>query len=160
MAYWMLSDRIMMFPIQMKASEKAIWLIEDFESCQLAPYRCPSGVWTIGYGHTEGVTATSPMITRDEAVALLDKDIARFERAVNEAVHVPLNQNQFDALVSLCFNIGVGAFRTSTLVRKLNDGEDAAPEFDRWNQSKGEVLPGLVRRRDAERKLFESPLTS
>ena len=86
----------------------------------------------------------------------LRQDVAESERAVNQHVHVPLTQHQFDALVSFVFNLGAGNFRTSTLLKKLNarDYDGAAQEFGRWVQAGGKTLPGLVRRREAESALF------
>ena len=97
-------------------------------------------------------------ISRERGLHLLMKDARDAERAVQEAVHVPLRQEQFDALVSFTFNVGGGAFRSSTLVRKLNAGDarGAGDEFLRWATAGGRVLEGLRRRRQAERALFES----
>jgi lysozyme len=145
----------------MRASEAAIDLIREFESFRPTPYLCPSGVPTIGYGHTSDVCMSTAPVTQAEAVEILRRDLARFELAVVESVSVPLDQSEFDALVSLAFNIGVSAFRTSTLLRHLNAGDRAAPaaEFDVWNKGRAGgklvVLPGLVARRSRERRLFE-----
>ncbi|MCP1104855.1 lysozyme [Serratia nevei] len=130
-------------------------LIKHFEGLKLRAYQCSAHVWTIGYGHTVDVSAND-VITEEEALYFLHQDVAESERAVNQYVHVPLTQNQFDALVSFVFNLGVGNFRTSTLLKKLNAGDDdgAAQEFGRWIHAGGKVLPGLVRRREAERALF------
>jgi lysozyme len=145
----------------MRSSNAVIDLIKQFESFQAAPYLCPAGVPTIGYGHTAGVTMASRPITESKAVELLSADLVRYERAVSEAVTIPLAQHEFDALVSLTFNIGVSAFRTSTLLRYLNDDNRtaAALEFAAWNKGRrgGQlvVLPGLIARRKVERRLFE-----
>jgi lysozyme len=145
----------------MQASDTAIQLIRRFEGFRAAPYLCPSGVPTIGYGHTAGVTMAAKPITEEQATVLLAADLARFERAVEEAIRIPLEQHEFDALVSFVFNIGVSAFRTSTLVRYLNGGDRsaAAVEFERWNKGRvrGTLIPltGLSLRRTAERRLFE-----
>ncbi len=143
----------------MKTSKKGIELIKEFEGCQLTAYRCPAGVWTIGYGHTNGVQK-GDKITKKQADAFLKEDIVKYENGVNKYVTVSLNQNQFDALVSFIYNIGIAAFQTSTLRRKLNaeDYTGAAKEFVRWNKSGGQVLNGLTRRRNAEKKLFETPV--
>lgn len=125
------------------------------------PYLDPVGMLTVGYGHMirQGEDF-SKGLTKEQALALLKRDIKRYEDAVIVYVSTPLNQNQFDALVSFVFNIGIGAFRKSTLLVKLNAGdyEGAAPQFNRWTKGKveGEVvsLPGLVRRRASERALF------
>ena len=139
----------------MKTSQAGIDLIKSFEGLHLDAYRCPAGVLTIGYGHTKGVRP-GQSISEAEAERILKEDLERFERGVNEAVHIPIAQNEFDALVSLAFNIGRGAFASSTLVRKLNTGDrsGAADELLRWVRGGGRVLPGLVRRREAEQALF------
>lgn len=121
----------------------------------MTAYKCPAGVWTIGYGHT--ATAKQGMtITQAKAVELLKNDLARFEAGVNTYVKVPINQNQFDALVSFSYNVGSGALKTSTLLKKLNakDYQGAADEFLRWNKASGKVLAGLTKRRETERALF------
>ena len=131
-------------------------LIKQFEGLKLNAYKCPADVWTIGYGTTTGVKP-GQAITEARAEELLRADVAKFVAGINDAVTVPLTQGQFDALVSLAYNIGLGAFRTSTLLRLLNKREyaSAAKQFDRWNRAGGRVLAGLSRRRAAERKLFE-----
>ena len=130
-------------------------LIKQWEGLRLEAYLCPANVWTIGYGHT--LTAKSGMsITEAEASNLLRGDLARFQRCVESAVQVPLNDNQFAALVSFCFNVGEGAFRGSTLLRKLNAGNyDAVPsELARWNKIGKNVSAGLTNRRAAEAGLW------
>jgi lysozyme len=133
-------------------------LIRAHEGCRLKAYRCPAGVWTIGYGHTGADVAEGQYITQDEAERILAADVAGFTRAVLSLVHVPINQNELDALVSFAFNVGEGNLRTSTLLRKLNAGDraGAANEFQRWNKSAGRVLAGLVSRRSDEAELFRS----
>ena len=128
----------------------------------MTAYKCPAGVWTIGYGHTgmvDGKLISGGMtITAAKATELLKKDLASFEAAVNGCVTVPITQNMFDALVSFSFNVGSGALRRSALLRKLNakDYNGAADEFPLWNKAGGKVLNGLVRRRKAEKELFLS----
>jgi lysozyme len=141
----------------MSISPAGIALIQAHEGLRLTAYRDAGGVWTIGYGSTGGVRR-GMTITRDQAVLRLYHDLDTAESAVNSRVTVPLSQPQFDALVSLVFNIGGGAFRKSTLLQKLNAGDyaGAANEFNRWVKAKGRVLPGLVTRRAAERSLFLS----
>ena len=131
-------------------------LIKEFEGLSLKAYICPAGVLTIGYGTTRGVRP-GQTISEAEAEAMLRADVNRFAKGVSESVKVPLAQHQFDALVAFAYNVGLGAFRTSTLLRLLNKGEfaSAAKQFDRWNRAGQKVLPGLTRRRAAERKLFE-----
>ena len=141
----------------MQISKAGLDLIKEFEGLYLKAYRCPAGVPTIGYGHTAGV-AMGQTITQQQADDYLRRDVRQFERAVERQVSVPLTQGQFDALVSFAFNLGEGALAQSTLLRLLNAGDyaGAAAQFDRWNKASGRVLPGLVRRRAAERALFES----
>jgi lysozyme len=130
-------------------------LIKSFEGLRLNAYRDAVGVWTIGYGHTAGVRA-GQAITAAQAEDYLRSDVRRFENAVNAAVKVPLNDNQFAALVSFTYNLGEGALQRSTLLRLLNSGDyaGAAREFDKWVNAGGQRLAGLVRRRDAEQALF------
>jgi lysozyme len=113
-------------------------------------------VVTVGFGHTKGVNINDPAITEEEADRLLIEDLKLYEKPVSEMVKVPINQNQFDALVSFAFNLGTAALRGSTLLKKLNAGQPCAAEFDRWIYAAGKALPGLVRRRAAERRLFET----
>ncbi len=137
-------------------SNDGIELIKHFEGLKLEAYLCPAKIWTIGYGHTR--TAKPGMvITEEQAEALLRADLVDFECAVNHAVTVPLQQHQFDALVSFAFNVGASAFRGSTLLQRVNAERwtEAAAEFDRWTRGGGKVLSGLVRRRQAERAMFE-----
>jgi len=137
---------------------KNISLIKKHEGLRLEAYLpTPNDVWTIGYGHTH-TTKQGQKITEAQADALLRKDITWAEKAVNNLVVVPLTQNQFDALVSFVFNVGEGAFGTSTLLRLLNskDYEGAANQFLRWNKQKGKILNGLTKRREEERNLFLS----
>lgn len=139
----------------MKTSKQGIELIKRYEGLRLKAYVCPAGVATIGWGHAKGVKA-GMVIDLAEAERLLADDIAIAERCVNcDAEN--LNQNQFDALVSFVFNVGVSAYRSSTLrcmVINKPDSPVIAKEFDRWKYSNGRVLPGLVRRRRAECELY------
>lgn len=139
----------------MKTDVNGFNMIKHFERLELRAYKCPADIWTIGYGHTTSVFPND-VITRQQAMTLLHKDIEECERAVNKCVHVPLTQNQFDALVSFVFNLGVENFCTSTLLKKINasDYNGAASEFGRWVNVGGKPLPGLVRRRQAESELF------
>lgn len=145
--------------MNMKISETGIKLITSFEGLRLRAYDDGVGVWTIGYGHTQGVQP-GDVITEGEAENLLQDDLDDFERCVNQAVTVPISQHQFDALVSFTFNVGCGALRRSTLLRNLNAGgypvTAIADQFLRWNRGGGRVLRGLTRRREAERALFLS----
>lgn len=134
---------------------RGLRLLKTFEGLRLNAYRDPVGIWTIGYGTTSGVYP-GMRITEAEAEALLKRDLARFERAVEDLVTVPLNDDQFSALVSFVYNVGEGALASSTLLRLLNRGDyrGAADQLLRWNRAGGRELAGLTRRRRAERALF------
>ena len=141
----------------MNTSPKGIALIKEFEGLRLKAYKCPGGVWTIGYGHTAGVKP-GMVITEAQAEEYLKADLVRFERYLN-GLGLALNQNQFDALVSFIYNIGTGNFSSSTLLRKVRanpQDNSIMDEFLRWVYSKGRVLPGLQRRRLDEMKLYFS----
>ncbi len=144
----------------MKTSAAGLAEIKRSEGVRLTAYRDAVGIWTIGYGHTTaaGAPRVAPglTITQAQADAILARDIALFERGVESAVKVPLTQGQFDALVSFSFNLGVGALRKSTLLKKLNAGDyvGAAAEFARWNRAGGSVLKGLTFRRAREAAMF------
>lgn len=144
----------------MKTSKNGIALIKQFEGCRLKAYKCPAGVWTIGIGHT-GLVNGKPItenttITPLMAEALLAIDLQKFENAINKVVKKPLTQSEFDSLVSFVFNIGIGAFEQSTMLKLLNQGnfDLAAKQFERWNKAGGKVLKGLTKRRLAEKTLF------
>lgn len=142
----------------MKTSPKGIALIKSAEGLRLKAYPDPGtgGLpWTIGYGSTSGVTRNM-VITEAQAEQMLAADLVRFELIVERAVRVPVTQGQFDALVSFTYNVGEGNFTKSTLLRQLNAGDTAgaAEQFSRWVHAGGKVLPGLVKRRAAERALF------
>jgi GH24 family phage-related lysozyme (muramidase)/peptidoglycan hydrolase-like protein with peptidoglycan-binding domain len=136
-------------------SQKGINLIKSFEGCRLTAYQDSVGVWTIGYGHTSGVYS-GMTITESQAEAYLKSDLVTSENAVNKYVTYAINQNQFDALASFTFNLGSGNLSTSTLLKKLNQGDisGAASEFDKWVYAGDKVLEGLVKRRAAEKELF------
>lgn len=139
----------------MTASAACRALIESFESCRLKAYQDGRGVWTLGTGHTKGV-CEGDICTFQQANDWLSEDLQEAESAVNRLVTVPLTQNQFDALVSLVFNIGQGNFEGSTVLRRLNQKSygAAADAFLMWTKIGGQISAGLVRRREAERKLF------
>jgi lysozyme len=141
----------------MTPSPRCVELLKRFEGFRAKPYLCPAGVATIGYGHTEGVSLYDPPLTREAAAALLEKDLAVFAVGVARLLAVPVTQNQFDALVSFAYNVGLGNLQRSTLLRRVNAGDlaGAAHEFAKWTKAKGVELPGLVKRRAAERALFE-----
>ena len=141
----------------MKTSHKGIALIKEFEGLRLKAYKCPGGVWTIGYGHTAGVKP-GMVISEAQAEEYLMADLIAFEKHLN-GLGLALNQNQFDALVSFIYNVGTGNFSSSTLLRKVRANpldNSIMDEFLRWVYSKGRVLPGLQRRRLAEMKLYFS----
>ena len=131
-------------------------LIKKFEGCELEAYQCSAGVWTIGYGHTKGVTP-SDSISQEEAEQMLVDELHEYESYVNEYVTVALSQNQFDALVSWVYNLGPANLKASTMLKVLNDGkyEEVPYQMKRWNKAGGKVLEGLIRRREAEACLFQ-----
>ena len=141
----------------MNISKKGIDLIKRFEGCRLKAYKCPAGVWTIGYGHTNNVRPDD-IITQDDAEELLKRDLKVHEDNVKRVVKIALTQNQFDALVSFEYNVGYGAFANSTLLKLLNAGNynGASKQFERWVYAGDRVLEGLVKRRKAEREMFLS----
>lgn len=150
----------------MKISEKGLSMIERFEGCLLKASNKLDGVWTIGYGQTGSYYGKRVRrgMTTTKALAhawLRDHSIKTYEDAVTQAVKVPLNQHQFDALVSFAYNVGVGALKQSTALRKLNAGDyaGAADALTMWTKCNGKVLAGLVRRRKEERALFLAPVT-
>ncbi|NJM99332.1 MAG: lysozyme [Phormidesmis sp. RL_2_1] len=139
-----------------RTNANGLLLIKSFEGLRLQAYRDAVGIWTIGYGTTRGVRA-GQRISEAEAEKFLQEDLLRFEKAIHEAVTVPVNDNQFSALVSFTYNVGSGAFRSSTLLQMLNKRQDVravGDQFPRWNRAGGRVLDGLTRRRKAERALF------
>lgn len=139
----------------MKVSNNGINLVKRFEGLELKAYRDSVGILTIGYGHTHAVKA-GDIITGEQADAFLREDLQVAELTINTNVKVKLTQGQFDALVSFVFNLGSGNFVKSTLIRKLNAGDyaGAADEFGKWVNAGGKKLPGLVKRRAAEREVF------
>ena len=144
----------------MQISNGGLGFIKAFEDFSAKPYLCPAGVLTIGYGHAILPDEKFTEITEPEALELLKKDCAKFTSAINKLVKVGLNPNQFDALVSFIFNIGIGAFTQSTLLKLLNKGDycGAANEFTRWNTIKGVSSNGLTTRRQLEKCLFLTPI--
>lgn len=139
-----------------KINNEGLNLIKAFEGCKLEAYRCPAGIPTIGYGSTGEHVKMGMRITQQEADALLLDDLKRFEAGVEKIAKVSLSDNEFSALVSFAFNLGLKALENSTLLRLLNAGKraEAAAEFPKWNKAGGKVLKGLVRRRAAEQALF------
>ncbi|EIQ0071727.1 lysozyme [Salmonella sp. 741265052_HSA] len=139
----------------MKTSDNGRAFIRAREGVKLAAYQDGGGVWTIGYGHTRGVKQ-GQVINHEQADEFLNNDLRQVESCISERVTVPLNQNQFDALVSFVFNVGRQAFSDSTLLKKLNEGNyrAAADQFTRWVYDNDQFVQGLYNRRVAERDLF------
>jgi lysozyme len=140
----------------MRYSEAGLRLTKRFEGLELSAYQDQGGVWTIGYGHTGPNVHGGLTITEEQAEQLLESDLAAAVACVNRAVKVELEQNQFDALVDFVFNLGAASLLTSTMLRHLNAGRmaDAAQQFPLWDHCKGVVVPGLLRRRQAEMEMF------
>jgi len=149
-----------------KTNRSGLELIKRFEGLRLTAYLCPADVWTIGYGHTSAAGAPPVVkgmkITAQEASDILARDLAKYEAAVAKALTRTPNENQFSAMVSLCYNIGAGAFVGSSVAKRFNAGNEqgAADAFRLWNKAGGKVLPGLIRRREDERTLFLTPVVS
>ena len=145
---------------EMSISPSGIDLIRNFESLRLNAYDDGVGVWTIGYGTTKYLNGIrvkkGDTCTLEQAKSYMQHDLKKFEQTVNSAVNVPINQNQFDALVSLAYNIGPTAFKESTLVKRLNEKnyKAAADQFGLWVNARGKRLQGLVNRRKIEMELF------
>ena len=144
----------------MRMSAEGLALVKEFEGLRLKAYKCPANVWTIGYGHTSaaGSPEVNPgmEITKDEAEEILKRDMVQYEAGVERLVKVKLTQGQFDALVDFAYNAGVGALAKSTLLKRVNEErfDDVPAEFMKWTKGGGKELPGLVRRRRAEVKLW------
>jgi len=147
----------------MKLSKKGLELIAEFEGFREMPYLDSAGVATIGYGNTyypdgDMVTMWDGALTKKNGLKLLKLIVKDFEDAVNKLAR-PLNQNQFDALVSFTYNLGAGNLKSSTLLKRINDNPcdpDIKYQFSRWNKAGGRVLNGLVKRRQKEAELFFS----
>lgn len=143
----------------MKTSSKGVSLIKSFEGCRLKAYKCPAGVWTIGYGHTAGVKE-GDTITQEQADDYLRNDLAKYEKAVmNYDGIYHFNQNQFDALVSFTYNCGVGNLKNLTQSGKRTIAQ-ISTKLALYNKAGGVVLRGLQRRRAAEKELFDSYIKS
>ena len=161
-AYDDLNDMLGIATDEMHVSPSGVDLICNFEGLRLKAYDDGVGVWTIGFGTTKypnGIRVKKgDTCTLDQAKAYMQNDLKSFEQTVNNTVKVPLNQNQFDALVSLAYNIGTNAFSKSTLVKKLNanDIRGAADQFDVWVNAGGKRMQGLVNRHAKEKALFLS----
>lgn len=149
----------------MKLSNRGIQLVKGFEGCELKPYKDQAGLWTVGIGHLIREGEVRREITESEALELFKTDVEIFEKGVTDALvkgGMPATQNQFDALVSLAFNIGLHNVRNSTLLKRIGEGDylGAADQFLRWNKitvnGRKVASNGLTRRREAERALFLS----
>jgi lysozyme len=140
----------------MNISDEGVDLIEAFEGLRLTAYQDVGGIWTIGYGHTGNGVYSGLTITEDQAEALLLADLSKFENIINAYIKVSLAQNQFDALISFTYNVGGENFESSTLLKDVNasDFTSAADQFLRWDLVHGQVVEGLLNRRNAERALF------
>ena len=141
----------------MQISNKGLELIKFYEGLELEAYKCAAGVWTIGYGWTHDVKE-GDTITEERAEELLREGIVQYENAVDDLVDVPLEQHQFDALVSWVYNLGRANLASSTLLKKVNAQEYAeVPEqIKRWNKAGGKVLEGLTKRRESEARLWST----
>tara|TARA_Y100001938_G_scaffold148370_1_gene231874 strand:+ start:598 stop:1071 length:474 start_codon:yes stop_codon:yes gene_type:complete len=147
--------------VDMHISEEGLSLIKKFEGCPTSgglaiPYYCPAGVLTIGYGHTRTVKEHDKW-TLDHASYILKEEIEEeYEPYIHKLVSVPLEQNQFDALVAWVFNLGPTNLQESTLLKVLNEGKynEVPNQIRRWNKANGQVLDGLIRRREAEALMF------
>lgn len=141
----------------MRISNDGIALIKFYEGLRLKTYLCSAGVLTIGYGHTGPDVKAGMTISEQEADELLRKDLKRFEDGVESLVKVDLAEDEFSALVAFAFNVGLGNLKTSTLLRLLNNGDysGAAAQFGRWAKAGGKTLPGLVKRRESESRMFQ-----
>lgn len=144
----------------MKMTREGLALIKLFEGFKAKAYRCAAGMWTIGYGHTSVSGApevkAGMKVSREEASAILARDVERFAEGVRKVVAVTLTDQQFSALVSFAYNAGLGAFRSSSVLKAVNQGDQAAVprRLSLWVKAGGRVLPGLVKRRAAEAALF------
>lgn len=141
----------------MTYSQDGMHLTESFESCRLTAYQDSVGVPTIGWGHTSGVKL-GMTCTQEQADQWLQQDVQSAVNAVNTMVKVQLTQQEFDALVDFTFNLGSGNLQHSTLLRLLNTGDysAAAAEFDKWDRAGGQVMAGLLRRRQSEEDMFNA----
>lgn len=138
-------------------------LVKEFEGCSLKAYKCPAGIWTIGYGNTQyengKAVKEGEVINLERAEQLLEVILIKFVQQVGELVKSKVNQNQKDALTDFAYNCGVGNLRSSTLLKKVNaDPNDKTikAEFEKWTRANGKVLNGLVKRRTAEANLYFS----
>jgi lysozyme len=142
----------------MKLTDEGLDLIKRNEGCRLESYQDVGGVWTIGFGHTGAEVVSGLVWTQQQADEQLNKDLLRFETGVEDLLAVSVNDNQFSALVSLAYNIGLGNLARSGLLKKVNDENftSAAASFLLWNKASGKIVDALTKRREEERQLFLS----
>jgi lysozyme len=140
----------------MSVSQNCIAITKQFEGCKFTAYKCPAEKWTVGYGHTGPDVYEGLTIDQVRADQILMIDMIGAQNTVNNFLKVQVNQNQFDALCDFVFNVGAGNFKSSTLLKLVNEKkfDEAAKEFANWTKGGGKVLPGLVKRRAAEAELF------
>jgi lysozyme len=146
----------------MTYSSNGLALTKGFEGCELTAYADQTGVWTIGYGHTGSGVYAGLTITSDIADVFLESDVSGSVTAVNRFVTSVVNQNQFDSLVDFVFNLGPASLAQSTLLRMINQGnfDGAQGQFQLWDHAGGMVVPGLLRRRQAEAALFAQAISA
>ena len=144
----------------MKVNDLGLELIKEFEGCSLDAYKDIVGVWTIGYGATGKDVVEGLKWTPEQCNERLAIDVGKFSKGVADLVRVKINDNQFSALVCFSYNVGLGNFKSSTLLRRVNSSDftGVADQFRRWAKAGGQEIPGLVRRRAAEKELFLRPL--
>lgn len=137
----------------MNISQKGLEFIKDVEGVRLMAYQDVKGIWTIGVGHTGPEVVKGLTWTTEQVLNALEKDVQTCVKCINSKVQYPLSQNQFDALCSFIFNVGVGAFTRSTMLKMINAGNlaGAIQQFDRWN-----IPPQILGRRMKEKKLFST----
>lgn len=142
----------------MKINSAGLELIKSFEGCKLEAYKDIVGVWTVGFGHTGNDVYEKQRISQEEAEELLKDDLCKFEAGVASLLKVKVSENQFSALVSFAYNLGLGNLKSSLLLRCINKNNvvGAEGEFKKWNHAGGKVVEGLTRRREAEAKLFST----
>lgn len=143
----------------MRISDAGVDLIKSFEGLKLEAYKCPAGIWTIGYGHTGAGVTSGLSIDEQEAESLLYDDLVKFEDGVNKLTcELDITQGMFDALVCFAYNVGLDALARSTLLKLLKQNKvlEASEQFKVWNKAGGKELAGLTRRRNAEAELFLS----
>lgn len=141
----------------MKASHLARYLLIALEGFRSKAYKCSANTWTVGFGTTRGVRPNT-VITFKKALEEMEEDIQRIEGELKHSLLIPISQNQYDALVSFIYNIGIGAWRKSTLLKLINEAKlkEAANEFDRWSFVRKIMNKGLLERRRIEKEVFLS----